>query len=158
MTKVYRTLCLVTLVGFLGCQATRYQQQGPSGPGGYGYSDRQVLEDIFSIKFYANRSPSPSTLQNFLYRRAAEITLKNGYSHFTVLRGPRRPRGSYDWEPHPEYDDYYRQKVGFSLASPNRIQMMIKCFKEGQSIQDEDLVNAEDYLSAEVQPSGVEAN
>ena len=111
MTKVYRTLWLMTLMGLLGCQATSYQQQGSSGSDGYGYSDRKVLQDTFAINYYANRSTSPSTLRNFLYRRAAEITLKNGYSHFTVLRGPRRPRGSSDWWSHQEYDGYYGQEV-----------------------------------------------
>lgn len=67
-------------IGLLGC-ATPYQAGGFQG----GYSVRPVTEDTFQISFEGNVPLDRKVLQQSLLRRAAEVTLEHGYTHFALL-------------------------------------------------------------------------
>jgi hypothetical protein len=51
-----------------------------------GYSDQQLSIDRVRVYFSGSGTSTESDVQNYLLRRAAEITLQRGYTHF-VLEG-----------------------------------------------------------------------
>jgi len=71
---------MVTLVTFCGC-ATPYQKSGFGG----GYSDTQLQDDVFSVRFRGNAYTSRATVQKYLLLRCAELTVENGYDYFIIL-------------------------------------------------------------------------
>lgn len=79
-----RSILTTTLVGLslllAGC-ATPYQPKGFLG----GYSDFQISKDTFSITFSSNTLLDGSRLRQYLLRRAAEVTLAHGFSHFAII-------------------------------------------------------------------------
>ena len=79
-------LALTLLICILGCQATPYQKLGTTSAGGY--SEKRISDDIFYVRFIANSNTPPKVVCRYLYRRAAEVTLENGFLYFTVIRGP----------------------------------------------------------------------
>jgi hypothetical protein len=63
----------------VGC--TTYHASGPSG----GYSDTQLSPRVFQVRFQGNGYTKNDRVSIFLLRRAAEITLENGFRYFVVL-------------------------------------------------------------------------
>jgi hypothetical protein len=63
--------------------ATPYQSSGWRG----GYSDKKLSSDIYQVSFNGNGFTGETTAHNYMLKRAAEIALINGYSHFIVLDG-----------------------------------------------------------------------
>ena len=72
---------LLLLVLFLSGCATPYQKYGLSG----GYSDTQLQKDVFRVGFNGNAYVSKGTVQNYLLRRCAEVTIENGYDYFVIF-------------------------------------------------------------------------
>ena len=67
---------IATLLCSYGCQPTPYQRKGPSSA--LGYSDKKLSDNTFQVWFFANSNTPPNTVREYLYKRAAEITIKNG--------------------------------------------------------------------------------
>ncbi len=53
--------------------------------GGYGYSDQQIEENRYRVSFDGNASTPRDEVQNYLLYRAAELTVQNGFDHFTIV-------------------------------------------------------------------------
>ena len=64
-----------------GC-ATAYQPDGVSG----GYSDKVLAGNTAQVTFRGNRLTTPATVDDFLLRRCAEVTLQDGYNYFVVAQ------------------------------------------------------------------------
>lgn len=79
--KFFSSAILVLLL-LSGC-ATSYQQEGATG----GFNDYQVSKDTFMIKFRGNGYTKKDRAADFSLLRAAEVTLKNGYSYFAIIGG-----------------------------------------------------------------------
>jgi len=60
--------------------ATAYQPDGVAG----GYFDRRLDSNTERVSFRGNRFSSPETLQSYLLRRCADVTLEDGYDYFVV--------------------------------------------------------------------------
>jgi hypothetical protein len=140
-------LGVVAVFFVLGCDSTptRYQKLGTTGDGGY--SDEKISDDTFSIKFTANSDTSLSAVCRYLYRRAAEVTLKNGYTYFAVIRDPCALDSSV-----PVYrnDDEYRDTGRPALMLPMDMGtwfMTIQCFNAAQEASKVQLLDAKAYLS-----------
>jgi hypothetical protein len=55
----------------------------PRAPGeSVGYTDRQLTENRFRVTYSGNSAIKREDVENFLLRRAAEVTLAAGYTHF----------------------------------------------------------------------------
>jgi len=55
----------------------------PRGPGqSTGYTDRELTPNRYRITFTGNSSTTREQVEDYLLRRAAEVTLAAGYSHF----------------------------------------------------------------------------
>ena len=86
MNKLIILSALVIVAGLFGCRATPYQRLGATPTGGY--SEKAMSQDRFHVKFSANDRTSPGIVRGYLYRRAAEVTLRYGFIFFAVARGP----------------------------------------------------------------------
>ena len=82
MTKGKVILFMLALFLISGC-STPYQPEGYSG----GYSETRILEDLYLVSFQGNRFTSKEKVESFLLLRAAEITVENDFSHFTIIGG-----------------------------------------------------------------------
>lgn len=75
-------LLLLTLI-ITGC-ATSYK---PAGFFNDGYKDMALSNDIYKVSFKGNSDTSKSTVQDYLLRRCAEITMQKGYKYFIIMDG-----------------------------------------------------------------------
>lgn len=74
-------ICLLTL--FTGC-AARYQESSFfSG----GFTDERISSHTFVVTYNSglfNNENNPAKKDQFIIRRAAELTLNSGFTHFTI--------------------------------------------------------------------------
>ena len=142
MNKVSASLVLVA--GLLGCEATPYQGLGTTGAGGY--SEEAMSQDTFYIKFSANGHTSPKVVCRYLYRRAAEVTLRYGFQFFAVVRGPSAlaERVSF-YASEDAYNDM-ADPIEIDMPQGNRLQMVIQCFTDVPEQSDIRPINANEYL------------
>ena len=78
----------------VGC-ATTYQSSGLSG----GFSEMQMAQDVYRIKFKGNAFTSSEAAQEMAMLRAAELTMQSGYSHFIVMGAQDGTDRSYIHQP-----------------------------------------------------------
>ncbi len=133
---IMRILCLATLIFSYGCQPTPYQRLGTNSAGGY--SEKKLSENTFHIRFVANDNTPSNTVRDYLYRRAAEITIQNGFTYFTIIRGPSQLTERMQMY---QSQDHYKDRsdsIEFDVPDSGRLHMTIQCFKD---IQDEDHIN-----------------
>jgi hypothetical protein len=138
--RIPATVLVGAIAVFLvfGCESapTRYQRLGSSGDGGY--IDKRISEDTFTVKFIANDVTPVRTICRYLYRRAAELTLKNGFTHFAVIRDPCALQ---DYTPMYRHEDEYRDMMKPTLTretDSGTWLMTIQCFRvepEGSKLQ-----------------------
>ncbi|EJC7061795.1 hypothetical protein V6961_004480 [Vibrio parahaemolyticus] len=76
-----KTIALLTTLLFLGGCATAYQEKGLLG----GYSETQLDENIFVVRFVGNSSTSKERATAFTLLRSAELTVNHGYSYFSII-------------------------------------------------------------------------
>jgi hypothetical protein len=81
----------LALVALTSC-ATIYQKEGIFTNG---YSDLRSGQDTFVITFRANEHTPAAKVKKYALKRAAELTLKNGYRYFVVLDETGKARNLY---------------------------------------------------------------
>ena len=75
-------LGLALLATLAGCvQPTPYQPVVD----GYGYSEQQIEDNRYWVRFAGNQRTPAATVQNYWLYRIAELTLDHGYDYFTVV-------------------------------------------------------------------------
>lgn len=135
---------LLILAGTLGCQSTPYEKA--YGTYARGYSDKKLSEDIFYVQFVATPFTSAETLDNYLYHRAAELTVRHGFHYFTILRDPR---------PSMQCRTVYKTQADRTAMIDKRerefptmgtMHMTIQCFTAPEQAAGEDLIDAQTYL------------
>jgi hypothetical protein len=68
-----------------GCATeTRYRPATGQGFSRTGYSDRQIEPGRFLVSFQGNSVTSRDTVERYLFFRAAELTLQQGYDYFLM--------------------------------------------------------------------------
>lgn len=72
---------IASVVALASC-ATLYQKEGIFTNG---YSDMRSGRDTFVITFRANEFTEPEKVRKYAMKRAAKVTLKNGYRYFAIL-------------------------------------------------------------------------
>lgn len=87
-----RTRVLAALAGGLafaaglGACASVPTPYGPAAvQSGYGFTEQRIERDRFVVRFRANAATSPEVARAHALRRAAEITLGEGYDWFQVV-------------------------------------------------------------------------
>lgn len=94
MRVVAIILSIVVVALLVGC-ATGY---APSG-GRTGYSETQVAPDTYTVTYRVKPNTSEQRAVDFALLRSAELTLRDGYTHFVVLELSDRShyRGEHYW-------------------------------------------------------------
>lgn len=78
-----------------GCATSTVPDYRPRLPGGtVGYSDLQLSPNLYRISFSGSTASTRDDVERYLLRRAAEVTLASGYTHF-VLSGRDTERDTY---------------------------------------------------------------
>ena len=84
-----------------------------------GYFDHRITEDTFTVGFRGNAATREETVELYVFRRAAELTLQHGYKYFVVLDEKGRTRtGSIGYS-----------GVKFPVVAPGS-SCQIKCFHQ----------------------------
>lgn len=78
LLKTTVILCLL----FLSSCASRYAAKSEEG---FGYSSKRVSEHVFDIHYKGNAETALTDARKYAYRRAAELTLATGYTHFSIV-------------------------------------------------------------------------
>ena len=77
-----KVLIAVAMISLVAC-GTEYQPQGLTG----GYSDTLTGPNTAIVEFKGNGYLSSTTARKYAFRRAAELTLQNGFDYFLVEDG-----------------------------------------------------------------------
>jgi hypothetical protein len=136
---------LASLTSVLGCRATPYQKLGTDTSGGY--SEKSLGDDMYFIRFSGNASITDATLRRYLYRRAAEVTLKNGYPYFIVVRPAAHTTEFLEIYAH---EDQWKDMLPPSKVEPpdpSCMIMTIRCVRQAPEDHNADLIDARRYLS-----------
>jgi len=142
-----RHAVFATLVLVAGC-ATPYQKMGFGG----GYDDFRVTENEFEITFRGNGHTAQEQVSRYVLRRASEVTLQNGYTHFEPMAEQDRTRVGYYHASHGTAyaprgtRTVYGSSSGYSkpIVKPAKA-VRIRCYKPPLP-QVEGLVDAEAFL------------
>jgi len=78
-------LSLVAIAGLAAC-ATSYQPQSFSG----GFTETQLDKNVFRVSFQGNGYTRAERAEEMALLRSAELTLKNGFTHFAIVDGRSR--------------------------------------------------------------------
>ncbi len=80
---MFRTLiCISALASLAACATATPYQQAASGP--YGFEETAIESDRYRVSFSGNSLTDRETVENYLLYRAAELTLEQGYDHFSI--------------------------------------------------------------------------
>ena len=113
----------LVLVALSACQTGPvYQPRGPNGV--VGYTDEQLTPNRYRVTFTGSTGTKREQVEDYLLRRAAEVTLQSGYTHFRFDTRDTRERtyyrttfGSYsgfDWRYGPGFGP--RSRFGLGLG------------------------------------------
>ena len=141
-------LLFVGLICICGCQPTPYQRLGITPAGGY--SETRFSENEFHVKFVANDNTPSRAVRNYLYRRAAELTLEKGFKYFAVIRGPRPLTERVRMYPNQDLWNDMAKPIEFDVPDPRKLHMTIQCFKDAPEDSDIPLIDAGEYLQRHV--------
>ncbi|MBQ0933675.1 CC0125/CC1285 family lipoprotein [Ideonella alba] len=77
---MYKALLILATVGALTACATAYQPEGFSG----GFTETQLDKNVFRVSFRGNGYTRAERAEELALLRSAEVTLKNGFTHFAI--------------------------------------------------------------------------
>ena len=89
-SRTLATIAGAALLALAGC-ATPSAYAPQTSPRSEGYSDRQLASNRFRVSFHGNSVTSREQVEDYLLRRAAEVTLQAGYSAFEFASRDTRP-------------------------------------------------------------------
>jgi len=81
-----RKIASISFALLLGGCATAYKPDGLSG----GFSETQIDTNVFRVSFRGNGSTRIERAEELALLRSAELTLKNGFTHFVIIDGRTR--------------------------------------------------------------------
>lgn len=93
-------------------QATPYQPESASAAVSGGYSDERIGEDTYRVSFHGNSLTSRETVEAYLLYRAAELTLAEGGTWFTILDRETEHRVTREVRRDPFYRPWYAPTYG----------------------------------------------
>jgi len=139
--RLVTLLICSSLICTCGCQPTPYQRLGTGSAGGY--SDTRLSEDTFHVRFVANNNTQSRTVYDYLYRRAAELTLENGFKYFAIIRGSSHLTQRMYIHASPDSWKDRVDPIETDVPDPGRLHMTIQCFKETPEDRQMHFIDAE---------------
>ncbi len=102
---VYGACLMTALLLLSACAPTPvYRPRGPNES--IGYTDQQISKNRYRITFAGGRNTRREVVEDSLLRRAAEVTVQAGYTHFVFDDRDTEARTYYRAEFDPFYDRY----------------------------------------------------
>jgi len=101
------TALLMTLLLFACATATPYQPQIAGQRVSGGYSENQIDDTHYRVRFAGNTLTSRDTVEGYLLYRAAELTVQNGYDWFRITDHTTETDRQTYIERSPRYEPYY---------------------------------------------------
>jgi hypothetical protein len=100
-----------------GCSTTspEYQLRPPGGD--VGYTDLQLSPNRYRVSFSGSSNSTRDDVEVYLLRRAAEVTLQAGYTHFVLERNDTERNARYVGDPY-NYGPYYYPYRPYYWGSP----------------------------------------
>jgi len=84
------SIIILIILGLVGCaRPTGYTKSASpffTGAKGYGYSDKRISDDEFSIVVLGNPLTSKARVAEIALLRAAHITKEQGRTHFVIIK------------------------------------------------------------------------
>lgn len=78
---------VLIILGLAGCaRPTGYTKAGSLFATGYGYSDKRISDDEFSIVALGNQKTSEARVAEIALLRAAHLTKEEGRTHFVIMK------------------------------------------------------------------------
>lgn len=77
-------LAVAAALGLAACGTYGPTPYQPAAGSQMGFADTMIESDRFRVSFKGNSLTNRETVENYLLYRAAELTLQNGYDHFTI--------------------------------------------------------------------------
>jgi hypothetical protein len=130
-------IAVVVTVAMLGGCASAPDYR-PLGASGVGYTDQALSANRYMVAVSGSRAIPRDDVQRYLLRRAAEVTLRAGYTHFTVgaedidaqtyyyfggdtfLHGPDYARRAGLWPEYPNVPETrYMATAEIAMLSPD---------------------------------------
>lgn len=81
--RLSRIATLVVPLVLAACAAPAPTPYGPAADG-FGFSQTQIARDRWRVTFTGNPATSPETVDSYLLRRAAQLTLEQGGDYFVI--------------------------------------------------------------------------
>lgn len=141
-----QTAYIFFLVAALAGCASTYKPEGFGG----GFSETQLDTNVFRVSFRGNGFTSPERAEELTLLRSAELTLKNGFTHFAVINSQSREQHGAYTTPTQSYTTVNATAFGNSaygtantttyggstlIISKPSTTNTIMCFKERPNVQ-----------------------
>lgn len=81
MRIVLIAICLFFLTA---CAAVGPARYGPADAKGFGFAEQRIEDDRFRVSYQGSGGMPPALVEDYALRRAAELTLQQGYDWFRV--------------------------------------------------------------------------
>jgi hypothetical protein len=145
------------LLGLAAC-ATPSAYAPQTSPSSEGYADRQLTSNRFRVSFHGNSVTSREMVEDYLLRRAAEVTLQAGYAGFMFDHRDTTTRTRYTtdfvgWPGWGGYGGWYWHSWDFDGTADTRPITSYTAYAEITTLKDEDArhqptaLNAQDVLN-----------
>ena len=106
----------VMLFALAGCETGPVYK--PREPGqAVGYTDQQLTANRYRVTFAGRSSTKREEVENYLLRRAAEVTLAAGYTHFVFDTRNTEAKTYYRQDFDTFADPYFRPGFGYGYGS-----------------------------------------
>jgi len=149
--RILAAIAALSLTGLAGCETTPvYQAQTERN--GEGYTDKQLAENRYRVAYHGSSATGRDVVEDFLLRRAAEVTLKAGYSAFVFDHRDTKTKTRYytDFAGWPGYGWYWHSwDYGPSESIPisnYTAYAEIVLLKDEQAIKEPRALRAQDVL------------
>ena len=156
-SRILTVIAGLALLGLTACETpSAYAPQ--TSPRSEGYSDKQLASNRFRVSFHGNSATSREQVEDFLLRRAAEVTLQAGYSAFMFEHRDTKTRTRYytdftGWPGWGGYGGWYWHSWDFDATADTRPITSYSAYAEITTLKDEDArhqptaLNAPDVLN-----------
>jgi len=112
LKKLLSAAVAVTLFALAGCETGPVYK--PRAPGqAVGYTDQQLTANRYRVTFTGRNTTKREEVENYLLRRAAEVTLDAGYTHFVFDTRNTEAKTYYRQDFDTFSDPYFRSGFGY---------------------------------------------
>jgi hypothetical protein len=152
--RILAAVAALSLTGLAGCETTPvYQAQTERN--GEGYTDKQLAENRYRVAYHGSSATGREVVEDFLLRRAAEVTLKAGYPAFVFDHRDTKTKTRYytDFAGWPGWHSYgwywhswdYGPSESFPISNYTAYAEIV-LLKEEQAIKEPRALKAQDVL------------